>query len=161
MINPNIHKLCKFLFKDKREAILQNVTDGVRCETDASILPSRGIFSHLPLHSQQQVQTPIPMVPIGGLRMPSVCTSGVPVERHSHVLPQGDISERANTRQASVFIPGPGVSNISSQRKEQPTSCTGLASKDNKQEESVHICAEAIASLRITSEDIIGNPPKS
>ncbi|XP_027028006.2 transcription factor HIVEP2 [Tachysurus fulvidraco] len=145
----------------KREAILQNVTDGVLCETDASILPSRGIFSHLPLHSQQQVQTPIPMVPIGGLRMPSVCTSGVPVERHSHVLPQGDISERANTRQASVSIPGPGVSNISSQRKEQPTSCTGLASKDNKQEESVHICAEAIASLRITSEDIIGNPPKS
>ncbi|MCI4382558.1 hypothetical protein PGIGA_G00016210 [Pangasianodon gigas] len=146
---------------DKREAILQNVTDGVRCGTDASTLPSRGIFSHLPLHSQQQVQTPIPMVPIGGLRMPSICPSGVPVETHSQSLPQGDISERANSRQASASVPGPGVSNISSQRKEQPTSCTGLASKDNKQEESVHICAEAIASLRITSEDVIGNPPKS
>ncbi|KAB5562181.1 hypothetical protein PHYPO_G00015030 [Pangasianodon hypophthalmus] len=146
---------------DKREAILQNVTDGVRCGADASTLPSRGIFSHLPLHSQQQVQTPIPMVPIGGLRMPSICPSGVPVEAHSQSLPQGDISERANSRQASASVPGPGVSNISSQRKEQPTSCTGLASKDNKQEESVHICAEAIASLRITSEDVIGNPPKS
>ncbi|KAI5102472.1 hypothetical protein C0J45_7824 [Silurus meridionalis] len=146
---------------DKREAILPNVIDGVRCGTDASTLPSRGIFSHLPLHSQQQVQTPIPMVPIGGLRMPSVCPSGVSVERHSKSQPQGDISERANSRQASVSIPGPGVSNISSQRKEQPTSCTGLASKDNKQEESVHICAEAIASLRITSEELIGNPPES
>lgn len=93
--------------------------------------------------------------------MPSVCPSGVSVEGHSQSLPQGDISERANSRLASVSIPEPGVSNISSQRKEQPTSCIGLACKDNKQEESVHICAEAIASLRITSEDIIGNPPKS
>ncbi|XP_053365653.1 transcription factor HIVEP2 [Clarias gariepinus] len=145
---------------DKREAILQNVTDGMHSGTDASTLPSQGIFSHLPLHSQQQVQSPFPMVPIGGLRMPSVCPSGVPVDRHSQSLPQGDIPERANSRQASVCIPGPGVSNISSQRKEQPKSCTGLARED-KQEESVHICAEAIASLRITSEDIIGNPPKS
>ncbi|TSO25144.1 Transcription factor HIVEP2 [Bagarius yarrelli] len=146
---------------DKQEAVLRNVTDGVRCGTDASTSPSRGIFSHLPLHSQQQIQTPIPMVPIGGLRMPSVCPSGVSFERHSQSLPQGDILERANSRQASVSIPGPGVSYISSQRNEQPTSCTGPADKDNKQEESVHICAEAIASLRITSEDIIGNPSKS
>lgn len=93
--------------------------------------------------------------------MPSVCPSGVTVERHSQSLPQGNLLERANSRQASVCIPGPGVSNISSQRKEQPTSCTGLASEDKKQEENVHICAEAIASLRITSEDIIGNPSKS
>ncbi|XP_036449245.1 transcription factor HIVEP2 [Colossoma macropomum] len=147
---------------DQREGILQNlyVSDCLRSYNDASTLPRQDIFSHLPLHSQRQVPTPIPMVPIGGLRMPSVSPSGA-VDRHSQSLPQGGISERANSSQTSVPVPGPGISIPSSQKKEKPPSCIGLASKDKKQEESVHICAEAIASLRITSEDVIENPPKS
>ncbi|XP_072545393.1 transcription factor HIVEP2 [Salminus brasiliensis] len=144
---------------DQREGGLQNlfVSDHLRGSYDASTLPYRDIFSHLPLHSQWQVPTPIPMVPVGGLRMPSVSPCGASVDRHAQSLPQGDVSESANSSQTSVPVPGPGIS-ISSQRKEKPTSATGLASRDKKQEESVQICAQAIASLRITSEE---NPPKS
>lgn len=31
--------------------------------------PNDYVFSHLPLHSQQQVRAPIPMVPVGGIQM--------------------------------------------------------------------------------------------
>ncbi|KAL6477654.1 hypothetical protein MHYP_G00134890 [Metynnis hypsauchen] len=148
---------------DQREGILQNlyVSDCLRSNNDASTLSRQDIFSHLPLHSQRQVPTPISMVPIGGLRMPSVSPSGAAIDRHSQSLPQAGVSERANSSQTSVPVPGPGISIPSSQKKEKPPSCIGLASKDMKQEQSVHICAEAIASLRITSEDIIENPLKS
>ncbi|KAG9268707.1 transcription factor HIVEP2 [Astyanax mexicanus] len=144
---------------DQRESGFQSlyVSDCLRGKYDASTLPHRDIFSHLPLHSQWQVPTPIPMVPVGGLRMPSVPPCGASVDRHSQSLPEGDISEGSNSSQTSVPVPGPGTS-ISSQKMEKPTSATGLASRDKKQEESVQICAQAIASLRITSEE---NPPKS
>ncbi|KAI4884587.1 hypothetical protein NFI96_034558, partial [Prochilodus magdalenae] len=148
---------------DQREGILQNlyVSDCLRSNNKASTLPQQDIFSHLPLHSQRQVPTPIPMVPIGGLRMPSVSPSGAAVDRPSQSLPQGGISERANSSQMSVPVPGPGMNIPSSQKKEEVPSHAGLASKDKKQEEGVHICAEAIASLRITSEDLIETAPKS
>ncbi|XP_066524599.1 transcription factor HIVEP2 [Hoplias malabaricus] len=148
---------------DQREDIFQSlyITDSLHSNNEAYSLPHQDIFSHLPLHSQRQVPTPIPMVPIGGLRMPSVSPSGATVDRPSQSLPHGDISERANSSQMSVPVTGPGINVSSSQRKEKPHSCTGVASKDKKQEETVHICAEAIASLRITSEDVTDNPLKS
>ncbi|XP_076833871.1 transcription factor HIVEP2 [Brachyhypopomus gauderio] len=150
---------------DQREGVPQNlyISDCHRSGNDASTRPQQDVFSHLPLHSQRQVPTPIPMVPIGGLRMPSVSPSGAVVDRHSQSLPRGDVSERAHFSQSPfpVPVPGRGVSNPSSQRKDKPASCISLVSKDKKQEESVHICAQAIASLRITSEDITYNPPGS
>uniref|UniRef100_A0A4W4F991 C2H2-type domain-containing protein n=1 Tax=Electrophorus electricus TaxID=8005 RepID=A0A4W4F991_ELEEL len=155
---------CLFLgsLLDQREGVLQNlyVSDCQHSGNDASTQPQRDIFSHLPLHSQWQVPTPIPMVPIGGLRMPSVLPGAV-LDRHSQSLPQGDILERAHFSQSPFPVPGRGVNNPLSQQKDKPASCTSLVSKDKKQEESVHICAEAIASLRITSEDITYNPPGS
>ncbi|XP_062863056.1 human immunodeficiency virus type I enhancer-binding protein 2 homolog, partial [Trichomycterus rosablanca] len=135
------------------------VSDNIHSSNNSSTVSHQGIFSHLPLHSQSQLQTPIPMVPIGGLRMPFVLPSCAAAKRNSSSLPQGDISERANFSQASVSILEPRISNPSPQRNVQQTSSPGFASKDKKQEESVQICAQAIASLKITSEDTTDKPP--
>ncbi|XP_052009753.1 human immunodeficiency virus type I enhancer-binding protein 2 homolog [Xyrauchen texanus] len=116
------------------------------------------ILSHLPLHSQGQVPTPVPMIPIGGLRMPSTSTSGVAQERDSHPsLPQENISEMASSSRTSAPVPDLGMS----YGGETATSNPGLSSKYDKKEESVSICAKAIASLRITTEDATDKPPKS
>lgn len=116
------------------------------------------IFSHLPLHSQGQVSTPVPMVPIGVLRMPSISTSGAVAERNSlPSIPQGNILETAAPGQTSASVPDPAVAYSG----EIATYSTGLPNKDDKKEESVYTCAKAIASLRITSEDASDNPPKS
>ncbi len=98
------------------------------------------------------------MSPIGGLRMPTMSTSGAAGERN--VLPSnplGNILETASSSQTSAPVLDPGVAYSG----EIATSSTGLPSKDNKKEESVYICAKAIASLRITSEDGADKPPKS
>ncbi|XP_048046385.1 transcription factor HIVEP2 [Megalobrama amblycephala] len=116
------------------------------------------IFSHLPLHSQRQVPTPVPMIPIGGLRMPSTSISGAAGERNSlPSIPQGNILETASSGRTSAPVLDPGVAYSG----EIATTSTGLQSKDDKKEESVYICAKAIASLRITSEDAADKPPKS
>ncbi|KAL0169595.1 hypothetical protein M9458_034191, partial [Cirrhinus mrigala] len=107
------------------------------------------IFSHLPLHSQGQVPTPVPMIPIGGLRMPTI--NSLPSN------PQGNILETASSGRTSAPVLDPGVAYSGG----IPTSSAGLPSKDDKKEESVYICAKAIASLRITSEDAADKPPKS
>lgn len=133
----------------------------VHSSNNSSMVSHQSIFSHLPLHSQSQIQTPIPMVPIGGLRMPFVLPSCAPSKRNSSSLPQGDISERANFSQASDAILEPRISNPSPQRNALQVSSTGLASKEKKQEESVQICAQAIASLKITSEETTDKLPKS
>lgn len=116
------------------------------------------IFSHLPLHSQGQVPTPVPMIPIGGLRMPSTSISGAAGERNSlPSIPQGNILETASSGRTSAPVLDPGVAYSG----EIATASSGLQSKDDKKEESVYICAKAIASLRITSEDATDKPPKS
>lgn len=116
------------------------------------------IFSHLPLHSQGQVPMPVPMIPIGGLRMPTMSTSGAAGERNLLLSnPQGNILETASSGRTSAPVLDPGV--VCS--GEIATSSTGLPSKDDKKEESIYICAKAIASLRITSEDAADKPPKS
>ncbi|KAI7805053.1 hypothetical protein IRJ41_024456, partial [Triplophysa rosa] len=114
------------------------------------------ILSHLPLHSQGPVPTPVPMIPIGGLRMPSTSsTPGAAGERNSLPSPpQGNILERASSGRTSAPVPDPG----SASRGEPHAS---LPNKDDKKEESVSICAKAIASLRITSEDVTDQTPKS
>lgn len=108
------------------------------------------ILSHLPLHSQGPVPTPVPMIPIGGLRMPSTSSPGAAGERNSLPSPpQGNISERTSSSRTSAPVPDPGEIHSS------------LPNKDDKKEESVSICAKAIASLRITSEDATDQTPKS
>ncbi|XP_059375840.1 transcription factor HIVEP2-like isoform X1 [Carassius carassius] len=116
------------------------------------------IFSHLPLHSQGQVPTPVPMNPIGGLRMSTMSTSGAAGERNLLPSnPQGNILETARSGWTSAPVLDPGVASSG----EIATSSTGLPSNDDKKEESVYICAKAIASLRITSEDAADKTPDS
>lgn len=144
---------------DQRE-IPQNlyVPVGLCSSQDLSTTLQPDIFSHLPLHSQGQVPTPVPMIPIGGLRMPTMSTSGAAGERNSLPSnPQGNILETASSGRTSAPVPDPGVVYSG----EIATPSTGLPSKDDKKEESVYICAKAIASLRITSEDAADKPPKS
>ncbi|XP_077094823.1 transcription factor HIVEP2 [Siphateles boraxobius] len=125
-------------------------------DLSTTLLPD--IFSHLPLHSQGQVPTPVPMIPIGGIRMPSTSISGAAGERNTlPSIPQGKILETASSDRTSALVLDPGVAYSG----EIATSSTGLYSKDDKKEESIHICAKAIASLRITSEDAADRPPKS
>ncbi|XP_073683093.1 transcription factor HIVEP2 [Garra rufa] len=131
---------------------------GLCSSQDLSTTLQPDIFSHLPLHSQGQVPTPVPMIPIGGLRMPTMSTSGAAGERNSLPSnPQGNILETASSGRTSVPVLDPRVAYSG----ETATSSTGLPSKDDKKEESVYICAKAIASLRITSEDAADKPPKS
>nr|XP_055027688.1 human immunodeficiency virus type I enhancer-binding protein 2 homolog [Misgurnus anguillicaudatus]XP_055027689.1 human immunodeficiency virus type I enhancer-binding protein 2 homolog [Misgurnus anguillicaudatus]XP_055027690.1 human immunodeficiency virus type I enhancer-binding protein 2 homolog [Misgurnus anguillicaudatus]XP_055027691.1 human immunodeficiency virus type I enhancer-binding protein 2 homolog [Misgurnus anguillicaudatus]XP_055027692.1 human immunodeficiency virus type I enha len=125
------------------------------CSTkDPSTSLHTDILSHLPLHSQGQVPTPVPMIPIGGLRMPSTSSPGAAGERNFlPSIPKGNISESAcNT---SAPIPDPGLAHGG----EMPH--TSLPHKDDRKEESVQICAKAIASLRITSDDATDKTPKS
>ncbi|KAA0711580.1 Transcription factor HIVEP2 [Triplophysa tibetana] len=113
------------------------------------------IFSHLPLHSQGPLPTHVPMIPIGGLRMPSISSPGAAVERNSLPSPpQGNILETASSGCTPSPVPDPG-----SASGEDPGA--SLPNKDDKKEESVSICAKAIASLRITSEDVTDQTTKS
>ncbi|KAK2879143.1 hypothetical protein Q8A67_019934 [Cirrhinus molitorella] len=131
---------------------------GLCSSQDLSTTLQPDIFSHLPLHSQGQVPTPVPMIPIGGLRMPTMSTSGAAGERNSLPSnPQGNILETASSGRTLA----PALDPRLAYSGEIATSSTGLSSKDDKKEESVYICAKAIASLRITSEDAADKPPKS
>ncbi|XP_052386622.1 transcription factor HIVEP2 [Carassius gibelio] len=134
------------------------VPDGLCSRQDLSTTLQPDIFSHLPLHSQGQVPTPVPMNPIGGIRIPTISTSGAAGERNVlPSIPQGNILETASSGQTSASVPDPGVAC----RGEIATSSTGLPSKDDKKEESVYICVKAIASLSITSKDAAEKLPKS
>uniref|UniRef100_A0A8C2HJH1 HIVEP zinc finger 2b n=1 Tax=Cyprinus carpio TaxID=7962 RepID=A0A8C2HJH1_CYPCA len=134
------------------------VPGGLCSSQDLSTTLQQDIFSHLPLHSQGKVPTPVPMIPIGGIRMPTMSTSGAAGERNSlPSFPQGNKLETASSGRTSASVPDPGVA----YNGEIVTSSTGLPSKDDKTEESVYICATAIESLSITSEDAAEKPPKS
>ncbi|XP_052001716.1 transcription factor HIVEP2-like [Xyrauchen texanus] len=124
---------------------------GLCSSKDLSTTLQPDIYSHLPLHSQGQVPKPVPMIPIGGLRMPSPERNLLPS------LQQENISEMASSRQISDPVPDPGVTYDGDTK----TSRSGPPSKDDKKEESIYICAKAIASLRITAEDATDKPPKS
>ncbi|XP_016295994.1 transcription factor HIVEP2-like [Sinocyclocheilus anshuiensis] len=131
---------------------------GLCSSQDLSTTLQPDIFSHLPLHSQGQVPTPVPIIPIGGIRMPTMSTSGAAGERNLPPSnPQGNILETASSGRTSAPVLDPGEACSG----EIATSSTGLPSKDDKKEESVYICAKAIASLRITSEDAADKLPKS
>ncbi|XP_076873429.1 transcription factor HIVEP2a [Brachyhypopomus gauderio] len=135
----------------------------------------QGLFSHLPLHSQQQIRTPLPMIPIGGIQMVHAVTGLV---HPTHLPLQKSTSEESSTSEASLHYPEGHGASINSEGAESsgrppakttPPSTVTLplsppsqtpgqdgqdaCSKDSKQEESVLTCTKAIASLRIASEE--------
>ncbi|XP_030644085.1 transcription factor HIVEP2 [Chanos chanos] len=150
---------------DQRGNTLQNLDVPVDLSgsNDSPTFLHKDILSHLPLHSQKQVQTPLPMAPIGGIRVPYVPSAGISVAHHMESPLQGNQSQTESFNQSSTLVLGQGFDGIAQQRS-KPSSCTHdkseraqyLISKDKRQEESIQICTEAIATLRITSEDLPG-----
>ncbi|XP_029900158.1 transcription factor HIVEP2 isoform X2 [Myripristis murdjan] len=136
----------------------------------ASSLPSaasshhQNILSHLPLHSQQQAQSLLPMVPIGGIQMlRSLPSSSTDVTPSSALSPQSSESQRCSSREGSVHGSETGGEDFRGQTQDQLSShqaAQGSQEKsldpgvrDSRQEENVQTCMKAIASLKITTED--------
>ncbi|KAG7510695.1 transcription factor HIVEP2-like [Solea senegalensis] len=127
----------------------------------ASTLPGaanshhQNILSHLPLHSQQQAQSLLPVVPIGALQMlHSPPSSNTDVNPSSAPSPQSSEGQRCSSREGSVYETEAGGEDMrgQSQMSTQEKSLN-LGGRDNRQEESVQTCLKAIASLKITTED--------
>ncbi|XP_019728181.1 transcription factor HIVEP2 isoform X1 [Hippocampus comes] len=90
--------------------------------------PPQNLLSHLPLHSQQQSVSLLPLLPVGGAFLlraspPSPASSDVP--------------------------PSPPTSEMAQEERGSPDS--GI--RDGGQEENVQTCLKAIASLKINTED--------
>lgn len=131
--------------------------------------PQQLLFSHLPLHSQLQVRSPFPMIPIGGIQMvhsiPSAATAPLVQQEAppSRMLLQKSTSEDSNAGDAafqhfSTFAEGGaqggGGREFSSPSEREGGGAGGGAKPE--QEEGVHTCTKAIASLCIDS----GDPPE-
>ncbi|XP_006128854.2 transcription factor HIVEP2 [Pelodiscus sinensis] len=138
--------------------------------------PNDYVFSHLPLHSQQQIRAPIPMMPIGGIQMvhsipvalsdlhpPSI----LPLQRESSEEKQRVTSEtitkesyiisKHHEKCTSPHILHPAVpSNVSSSLLlKQSTSEDSSIATEREQEENIQTCTKAIASLRIATEEAV------
>uniref|UniRef100_H0V4W2 HIVEP zinc finger 2 n=1 Tax=Cavia porcellus TaxID=10141 RepID=H0V4W2_CAVPO len=138
--------------------------------------PNDHVFSHLPLHSQQQVRAPIPMVPVGGIQMvhsvppalsglhppptsppppveSSVEKKGAPREsfgRDPYALP------RQHEKRAPHILQSSGLPSTPSSPRllmKQSTSEDSLNATEREQEENIQTCTKAIASLRIATEE--------
>ncbi|XP_051250229.1 transcription factor HIVEP2 [Dicentrarchus labrax] len=131
----------------------------------ASILPGaasshhQNILSHLPLHSQQQAHSLLPVVPVGGLQMlHSPPSSSTDVTTSSVPSPQSSEGQRCSSREGSVHGLETGGEDIrgqnqlsSHQAAQEKSLDPGV--RDSRQEENVQTCLKAIASLKITTED--------
>ncbi|KAM4865841.1 transcription factor HIVEP2 isoform 1-T2 [Thomomys bottae] len=138
--------------------------------------PTDYVFSHLPLHSQQQVRAPIPMVPVGGIQMvhsipPALSglhpppTLPLPVEGSEEKRGggQGDpftkdpyAPSRQREKRAPHVLSASGLPTTPSSPRllmKQSTSEDSLNSTEREQEENIQTCTKAIASLRIATEE--------
>lgn len=102
----------------------------------------QNILSHLPLHSQQQACSLLPVVPIGGIQMMhSPPSSSAP-------SPESSEGQRCSSAEGSVHRPEAGIGQLGDNEIKP-----NLGVSDSGQEENVQTCLKAIASLKITTED--------
>lgn len=135
---------------------------------------SHGLFSHLPLHSQQQIHTPFPMIPIGGIQIvqsarPSITgltpPAHLPLQRNT--LEKSSVTDMV-FQEADGQKPPRGRYFGQSPQTQEKRGEQGMLSeksgkisseissdKVNQQEENIQICTKAIASLRIASEELL------
>lgn len=137
--------------------------------------PNDYVFSHLPLHSQQQVRAPIPMVPVGGIQMVHSLQPALSGLHPPPTLPlPTEGSEEKKGASGESFAKDPYV--ISKQHEKpsphllqssgppsmpssprllmkQSTSEDSLNATEREQEENIQTCTKAIASLRIATEE--------
>ncbi|KAM8914409.1 uncharacterized protein hivep2b isoform 1-T2 [Spinachia spinachia] len=119
----------------------------------------QNILSHLPLHSQQQTRSLLPVVPVGGLHMlhtPPSSSTDVPLP--SAPSPPSGEGRRCSSRQGSVNGPEPegeypGDQNQLPSHQASEEKSPEPEPRDSGPEESVQTCLKAIASLKITTED--------
>ncbi|KAM5263137.1 transcription factor HIVEP2 [Ctenodactylus gundi] len=137
--------------------------------------PNGHVFSHLPLHSQQQVRAPIPMVPVGGIQMVhsvppalsglhppptsplqvegSMEKKGAPREafgKDPYALPRQHEKQVPHVLQSSGLPSSPSSPRLLTK---QSTSEDSLTTTEREQEENIQTCTKAIASLRIATEE--------
>ncbi|XP_069567776.1 LOW QUALITY PROTEIN: transcription factor HIVEP2 [Brachyistius frenatus] len=111
----------------------------------------QNILSHLPLHSQQQAHSLLPVVPVGGLQMfHSPSAYGAAVSPPSAPSPPSSGGQRCISREGSVQGSEAGGEDVRGQNQEKNPD---LGVSDSRQEENVQMCLKAIASLKITTED--------
>uniref|UniRef100_A0A8D2DA27 HIVEP zinc finger 2 n=1 Tax=Sciurus vulgaris TaxID=55149 RepID=A0A8D2DA27_SCIVU len=137
--------------------------------------PTDYVFSHLPLHSQQQVRAPIPMVPVGGIQMvhsmpPALSglhpppTLPLPMEgpgekkgAPGEPFPKDPYALcRQQEKRAPHILQSSGLPSTPSSPRllmKQSTSEDSLNSTEREQEENIQTCTKAIASLRIATEE--------
>ncbi|XP_038155488.1 human immunodeficiency virus type I enhancer-binding protein 2 homolog isoform X1 [Cyprinodon tularosa] len=101
----------------------------------------QNILSHLPLHSQQQARSLLPVVPVGGLQMLDSPTS----PSNDAPSPQSSEGQRCSSREGSVHGLETGIE--TDEKSPEPPA------GESRQEENVQTCLKAIASLKITIED--------
>ncbi|XP_062980665.1 transcription factor HIVEP2 [Elgaria multicarinata webbii] len=138
--------------------------------------PTDYVFSHLPLHSQQQLRAPIPMMPIGGIQMvhsipaalsglhpPSVLSlpkegsgekkraASETVAKESYIISKHH-EKRTCPHTLHRVVQG---SALSSQLLLMKKSTSEEGVIEREQEETIQTCTKAIASLRIATEDVL------
>lgn len=124
--------LALMLFQDQRSSLASAVPA-------ASAYLQQNVLSHLPLHSQQQVRSLLPVVPVGGLQAP-----------HPPPSPAAATTVSPPSAQSPQSSEGPVTAGeeIGDHLENPPAPLL----RDSRQEESVQTCLKAIASLKITAE---------
>lgn len=140
--------------------------------------PSDYVFSHLPLHSQQQIRAPIPMMPIGGIQMVHsvpVALSGL--HSPSTLALQREGSEEKQRGTAEILTKESYSISKHHEKRTSPhslhptapssapssplllltqsTSEDSVVATEREQEENIQTCTKAIASLRIATEEAV------
>ncbi|XP_062379467.1 human immunodeficiency virus type I enhancer-binding protein 2 homolog [Sardina pilchardus] len=119
------------------------------------------LFSHLPLHSQQQAR-PLPLMPVGGIQMLPARAPAAATPHPSSSPQQSPVAEESGASPPSAPMndlemepPGQqGATALSPQDSDRrDREAAPSSSGEAQSEESVQTCTEAIASLRITAEE--------
>uniref|UniRef100_H3ACU2 HIVEP zinc finger 2 n=1 Tax=Latimeria chalumnae TaxID=7897 RepID=H3ACU2_LATCH len=138
------------------------------------------IFSHLPLHSQQQVRAPFPMIPVGGIQMVHSVPASLSGLQSSSALPLSksnemafvveDIGKEAQTSTKQwekhftpqllpLAVPSDRSSSSFSVMKQKTSEeVVEITDRRNMQDHNIQTCTKAIASLRIGTEE--ASPPE-
>ncbi|XP_058469669.1 transcription factor HIVEP2a isoform X2 [Solea solea] len=154
---------------------------GERRHGNRSSPPHQVLFSHLPLHSQLQVRSPYPMIPIGGIQMvqsvPASLTTPLSQQGAQHAAAAEDSTTGSNAGPPhyTSFIErrGGAVGGGGEWLRETSSPRLSLQEKEGggvrqEPEEGIQTCTKAIASLCIDSEESAekrggdeGRPPSS